>query len=62
MKWVETNFEGDPMQAIRIVMQSHSTGQLVLNVSQGTVRTVKWREKVSEATQDERKLDSVTAP
>ncbi len=51
-EWVETTFEGDPMEAVKRVMSSKSSGQLVLNVSQGTVCCVTWRE---------RKVPTVTA-
>jgi hypothetical protein len=49
-EFIETEFRDEPLTAIRMVMQSHATGQMVLNVSQGTVVSVKWREKVTETT------------
>jgi len=45
--WVEMVFDCDPMSAIKQVMASKQSGQLVLNVSQGTVCAVVWREKKS---------------
>jgi hypothetical protein len=44
-EWVETTFDGDPMEAVKRVMSSKSSGQLVLNLSQGTVCSVTWRER-----------------
>ncbi len=44
-EWVETTFDGDPMEAVKRVMSSKSSGQLVLNLSQGTVCCVTWRER-----------------
>lgn len=46
--WVETKFEGDPIAAVKTVLASHATGKLILDVSEGTVRVVTWREKVTE--------------
>lgn len=57
VKWIETEFREDPLSAIRQVMASHATGQLILNVSQGTVCSVKWRER---ATEPENSLDRDT--
>lgn len=44
-EWVETQFDGDPIAAIKLIMSSKSSGQAILNVSQGTVCKVIWREK-----------------
>ena len=46
--FVETEFREDPLTAIRMIMASHSTGQMILNVSQGTLISVKWRERRAE--------------
>ena len=47
--WVETTFDGDPMAAIKMILSSKSSGQIVLNVSQGTVcGDVVWRERKVE--------------
>jgi len=49
--WVETTFDGDPMAAIKMILSSKSSGQIVLNVSQGTVcGDVVWRERVRTVT------------
>jgi hypothetical protein len=45
-EWVETTFDGDPMAAIKLIMSSKASGQIVLNLSQGTVCSVLWRERV----------------
>ncbi len=42
--WVETTFDGDPIEALKVIMASKSSGQIVLNVSQGTVCNLVWRE------------------
>ena len=47
--FVETEFREEPLTAIRMVMASHGTGQMILNVSQGTVVSVKWRERSAQA-------------
>ena len=55
--FVETEFREEPLTAIRMVMASHGTGQMILNVSQGTVVSVKWRERAHEAPQQKIVLD-----
>jgi hypothetical protein len=59
-EFVETEFRNEPLTAIRMVMQSHATGQMILNVSQGTVVSVKWRERVPETTQQRIVLDRMS--
>ena len=54
--WIEKKFEEDPIAAVKMILNSHATGKLVLDVSQGTVRCVTWREKV---TPPENKLDTL---
>jgi hypothetical protein len=45
--WVEMEVRGEEaLRLIKQVMDSKCTGQIVLNVSQGTVGSAKWREKV----------------
>ena len=41
-EWKETTFEGDPITAVKTVMTYKSSGQLVLNISQGAVCRVLW--------------------
>jgi hypothetical protein len=48
MSWTETRFEGDPIAAVKTVMSSHATGKLILDISEGTVRVVTFREKVKQ--------------
>jgi hypothetical protein len=65
--WVETVFDGDPIAALKMIMSSKSTGQIVMNVSQGTVCSVVWRERKVEAVPDstapaEKLLDNHPAP
>lgn len=55
--WVETVFDGDPVSALKTIMASKSTGQIVMNVSQGTVCSVVWRERRVEQT-----VPDTTAP
>ena len=57
--WIEKKFEEDPITAVKMAMASHSTGQLVLHVSEGTVCAVVWREKVTEQTPNTNSLDRV---
>ena len=45
--WIETKLSDDPIAAVKLALASHSTGQLVLHVSEGTVRAAVWREKVT---------------
>jgi hypothetical protein len=59
--WVETKFEGDPIAAVKLALSSHSTGKLVLDVSEGTVLAVTWMEKVKKATPHTKVLDRVNA-
>ena len=47
--WVETTFDQEPISAVKMILASHSTGQLILHVSDGTVRAVVWREKIHPA-------------
>ena len=44
--WVETHFDGEPLSVVKMILASNSTGQLILHVSDGTVRAVVWREKI----------------
>lgn len=44
--WVKQKFAGDPIAAVKLALSSHSTGKLVLDFSEGTVRNVEWHEKV----------------
>jgi len=46
--WVKQKFEGDVIAAVKLVLSSHSTGKLVIDFSEGTPRSVEWREKVRE--------------
>jgi len=51
--WIETSFDGDPLAAVKLILSSKSSGQIVLNVSQGTVcGGVVWREKKVETVSD----------
>jgi hypothetical protein len=59
--WIEQKFEGDPIAAVKLILSSHSTGKIILDVSQGAVRLVTWREKVTETTPPKVALDRVTA-
>ena len=44
--WTKQKFEGDVIAAVKLVLSSHSTGKLVIDFSEGTPRSVEWREKV----------------
>lgn len=57
--WIETEFRDDPISAIKQIMSSHATGQMILNVSQGTVGSVVWREK--SATVSKNQIEGITA-
>jgi len=46
--WTKQKFEGDVIAAVKLVLSSHSTGKLVIDFSEGTPRSVEWREKVRE--------------
>jgi len=46
--WTKQKFEGDAIAAVKLVLSSHSTGKLVIDFSEGTPRSVEWREKVRE--------------
>jgi len=50
--WIETTLDGEAIDEVKRILSSKSSGQLVLNVSQGTVCNVVWRE---------RKIPTVTA-
>lgn len=61
--WIETVFDGDPVVALKTIMSSKSTGQIVMNVSQGTVCSVVWRErKVEQEPGIQKTLDNHAAP
>jgi len=47
-QWVEREFRENPYSAVKQILASHATGQLVLNVAQGTLVSVKWRERVEK--------------
>jgi hypothetical protein len=40
------------MAAIKLIMSSKATGQMVLNVDQGTVGSVVWRERKGSTVPD----------
>lgn len=44
--WVKQKFDCDPVAAVKLALASHSTGKLILDFSEGTVRNVEWHEKV----------------
>ena len=47
-QWVEVEYRENPYSAVKQILASHATGQLVLNVAQGTLVSVKWRERVEK--------------
>lgn len=44
-EFVETQFNCAPVDAVRRILSAHKTGQIVINVSEGTPVSTVWREK-----------------
>lgn len=64
--WIETTFNGDGHEAMQRILASKASGQLVLNVSQGKLCSVVWREKLVDRLDTERgqknSLDKAVSP
>lgn len=46
LSWRIYHLREDPLVAVKKLMAEHSTGQIILHLTQGKVGAVEWREKV----------------